>query len=119
LRLINSNRAQLAIGGGLSANDEQNVDAEPTKNLEGLLTFRTSYYTYDRPRTNVDIGLQYYPSLTNWGRQRIQFDTSVKRELWKDFFFNINLFDTFDSRPPSTAADRNDFGIVLSFGWTY
>ncbi len=41
-RLINTNRAQLSVGAGLSANDEQNVDAEPTQNLEGLFTFRTS-----------------------------------------------------------------------------
>ena len=48
-RLINSNRAQLSVGAGLSANDEQNVDAEPTQNLEGLFTFRTSYYSVPSP----------------------------------------------------------------------
>lgn len=103
----------------LSANNEQNVDADPTQNLEGLVTFRTSYYSYDRPRTNIDISFQYYPSLNNWGRQRIQFDSGIKRELWKDFFVALNLFDTFDSRPATTSVDRNDVGIVLSFGWTY
>jgi uncharacterized protein DUF481 len=118
-RLVNSNRAQLGVAAGLSANNEQNVDAEPTQNLEGLVTFRTSYYSYDRPRTNIDISVQYYPSFTNWGRQRIQLDSGVKREVWKDVFFAINLFDTFDSRPPTTSADRNDFGITMSFGWTY
>ena len=118
-RLINTNRAQLAIGAGLSANDEQNVDADPTQNLEGLFTFRTSYFTYDRPRTNVDIGIQYYPSFTDWGRQRIQLDAAAKREIWKDVFLAVNLFDTFDSRPPTTSANANDVGVVLSFGWTY
>lgn len=118
-RLINSNRAQLAVGAGLSANDEQNVDADPSQNLEGLLTFRTSYYRYDRPRTNIDVGVQYYPSLTEWGRQRIQLDAGFKRELLKDFFFALNLFDTFDSKPASTDAERNDVGIVVSFGWSY
>jgi hypothetical protein len=118
-RIINTNRAQLAVGAGLSANDEQNVDAEPTQNLEGLLTFRTSYYTYDRPRTNLDVSLQYYPSLSDWGRQRIQLDASAKREIWKDVFFAINLFDTYDSRPPTTSVYTNDVGVVMSFGWTY
>ncbi len=118
-RLVNSNRAQLSISGGLSANDEQNVDADPTQNLEGLLTFRTSYYSYDRPRTNVDVGLQYYPGLTDWGRHRLQLDAGAKREVWKDVFFAVNVFDTFDSRPPTAGADRNDVGVVMSFGWTY
>ncbi len=118
-RLVNSNRAQLSVSGGLAANDEQNVDTEPTQNLEGILTFRTSYYSYDRPRTNVDFAVQYYPGLTDWGRHRIQLDAGVKREVWKDVFFAINIFDTFDSRPPTTGADRNDVGVVMSFGWTY
>ena len=118
-RLVNSNKAQLEVSGGLSANDEQNVNAEPTQNLEGVFTFRTSYYSYDRPRTNLDMAVQYYPSLTDWPRQRLQLDTGAKREIWKDVFFALNLFDTFDSRPPTASADRNDIGITMSFGWTY
>jgi hypothetical protein len=118
-RLINTNRAQLAVSAGLSANDERNVDADPTQNLEGLFTFRSSYYTYDRPRTNIDISFQYYPGLTDWGRQRIQLEAGAKREIWKDVFISINLFDTFDSRPPTTSAKTNDVGVVLSFGWSY
>ena len=118
-RLVNTNRAQVTIGAGLAVNEEQSVDADPTQNLEGLLTFRQSYYRYDRPKTNVDIGLQYYPSLSNWGRQRIQLDANAKREVWKDVFISVNMFDTFDSRPPSQGADRNDVGVVLSFGWSY
>ena len=118
-RLVNSNRAQLSVGAGLSGNDEQNVDADATQNLEGILTFRTSYYSYDRPRTNLDLAVQYYPSLSNWGRQRIQLDASARREIWTDVFLSISMFDTFDSRPPTASADRNDVGVVLSFGWTY
>lgn len=118
-RLVNTNRAQLSISGGLSANDEQAVDAESTQNLEGLVVVRTSYYRYDRPRTNLDVSFQYYPSLSNFGRQRIQLDAGAKREFWKDVFLSINMFDTFDSRPPNATAEKNDVGVSLSFGWTY
>jgi hypothetical protein len=118
-RLVNSNRAQLALGGGLAFNDERGVDVPATQNIEALFVFRTSYYTYDRPKTNLDINFQYYPSLSNIGRQRLQLDSAVKREFWKDFFVALNLFDTFDSRPPSAGADRNDVGVVVSIGWTY
>ncbi len=80
-----SNRAQLAIGAGLAVNDERNIGADPTQNLEGVVTFRQSYY-----RTIIKnerrLAFQYFPSLTNWGRQRIQLDASAKREIWKDVF---------------------------------
>jgi hypothetical protein len=118
-RLINNNRAQLSIAGGIAANDERNVDADPTQNLEGLFTIRQSYYRYDRPKTNVDIAFQYYPSLSNWGRQRIQLDASARREVLKDFFLAVNMFDTFDSRPPSPDAAKNDVGVSFSIGWSY
>lgn len=118
-RLVNSNRAQLMIGAGLVFNDERGVDVEATQNIEALFAFATSFYTYDRPRTNLDITLQYYPSVSNAGRHRLQLDAGVKRELWKDFFVSLSGYNTYDSRPPNPAADTNDVGIMLSIGWSY
>ena len=118
-RLVNTNRAQLSVGAGLSVNDERGVDVESTRNVEALFTFRAAYYTYDRPKTNLDIALQYYPSLSNIGRQRVQLDAAVKRELFKDLFVSLSLYNTFDNRPPNPAAERNDVGVVTSIGWTY
>jgi hypothetical protein len=118
-RLVNTNRAQLLLGGGLAFNDERGVDVEPTQNLEAVVTFQTSYFTYDRPRTTIDVSLEYYPSLSDWGRQRIQLDADVKREFWKDLFLSLNLYNSFDSRPPNPEFANNDVGIVLSVGWSY
>jgi len=118
-RLINSNRAQMAVGAGLVFNNEQGVDVGSSQNVEALFLFQSSYYTYDRPKTNLDISLQYYPSLSDTGRHRVQFDASVKRELLKDLFVSLNGFNTYDSRPPHPAAANNDVGIVWSIGWSY
>ena len=105
-RLVNTNRAQMAIGGGLGVNNEQGVDTGSTQNLEGILTFRTLYYAYDSPKTNFDFAIQYFPSLSNWGRQRAQIDLSIKREIFKNFFVGLNGFDTFDSQPPNRRGSQ-------------
>jgi hypothetical protein len=118
-RLINSNRAQLVLGAGLAFNQERGLDVEPTGNVEAFFTFGTSFYAYDRPKTNLDVNVQYYPSLNDIGRHRVQLDVGAKREFWKDLFVAVNLYNTYDSRPPNPAADTNDVGIVLSIGWTY
>ena len=118
-RLVNTNRAQLTLGGGVVFNDERGVDVEPTQNLEALLLFQTSYYTYDRPRTNVDLTTQYYPSLSDPGRQRLQLDAAVKREFFKDLFVSLSGFYTLDTRPPNPDADTYDVGVLWSIGWTY
>ena len=117
--ITQGNRGHLAVGGGMVVNREQGVSSEPTVNFEGLFLLTTSFYTYDRPKTNVDITFQYYPSLSDFGRQRVQLDSSFKREIWKDFFATINVYDTFDSNPPEAGADRNDVGIVFALGWTF
>jgi hypothetical protein len=119
VRPVNTNRAQLEFGGGLVVNNEDGVDTPSTQNVEGLVVLRTSYYSYDRPKTNVDASTQYYPSLSQWGRQRLQADGAVNRELVKDFIVGLHVFDTFDSAPPDPEAARNDVGVVLSIGWSY
>jgi hypothetical protein len=118
-RLVNTNRAQLTVGAGLAFNDEQGVDVEPTQNLEALFVFRHSYFTYDQPRTNTDLSVQYYPSLSSIGRQRLQLDASGKREFLKDLFLALSLFYSVDSEPPNPDADKYDVGVVASIGWTY
>jgi hypothetical protein len=118
-RLINSNRAQMTLGAGVVVNDEQGVDVESAQRIEAMLLFRTSYYTYDRPKTNLDVSLHYYPSLSESGRHRVQFDAAVKREVFKHRFASLNGFNTYDSRPPNPAAATNDVGIVWSIGSSY
>ena len=119
LRWVNTSRAQLWTGAGISVNKELGEDAEPTENVEAVTTLRASYYAYDRPRTNIDFSFEYYPSLSDWGRQRIQLDAGLRREIWKDVFVSVTVFDSFDSRPPNPESNTNDVGVVLSFGWAY
>ena len=118
-RFVNTNKAQLSVGGGLAVNNEQAIDADPTKNFEGTVMFRSSYYTYDGSKTKFSMGFDYFPSLSNWGRQRLQFDAGLSRDVWGDLSFSIDVFDTFDSAPPDPNALRNDVGVVTSVGWTY
>jgi len=118
-RFVNTNKAQLSLGGGFAVNNEQAVDADPTKNFEGTVMFRSSYYTYDGEKTKFSMGFDYFPSLSNWGRQRLQFDAGLSQDLWGDLSFSIDVFDTFDSAPPDPNALRNDVGVVTSVGWTY
>jgi Protein of unknown function, DUF481 len=118
-RLVDTNRAQLWVGGGLMLNREQGVDVEATTNVEAVVYLQTSFYTYDRPKTTIDIGFQYLPSLNTPGRHRVQFNADVMRELVKDLIVSANLYDSFDSQPPNELYDVNDVGVVLSIGWTF
>ena len=118
-RLLSTNLAQMQAGAGIVGNDEQGVDTEATQNIEGLFSFTTSYYSYDGSKTNLDFSFQYYPSLSNWGRQRVQLDNSLKRDIYKDLNAAMTLYFTFDSAPPNPSAARSDLGITFSLGWSF
>jgi hypothetical protein len=49
----------------------------------------------------------------------LEFDARASHELVKDFTISLTFFDSFDSRPPSTTAAKNDFGGTLSLGWKF
>jgi len=117
--LARSNHGYVAAGGGLSTSSEVPVEGDSTQQLEAFFAFRQSYFTYDRPKTDVGLSIDFYPSLSAWGRVRAELDSHVKREIVKDFSVGFSIYDSYDSRPPSEGARKNDVGLSLTIGWTF
>lgn len=117
--LVHSNRAIFALGGGLSTSREVPVVGDSTQELEALLAVRQSYFTYDTPKTNISTGLYLYPSLSQWGRARLELNGQLNREIVKDFTVGFTIYDSYDSNPPTEGARTNDVGLSLTIGWTF
>jgi len=117
--LVRSNRALFAVAGGLSTSSEVPVDGDPRQELESFIAVRQSYFTYDRPKTDIGLGIDVYPSLSTWGRVRSELNSHVKREIAKDFSVGFSIYDSYDSRPPTEGARKNDVGFSLTIGWTF
>jgi putative salt-induced outer membrane protein YdiY len=117
--LVHSNRAIFVLGGGLSTSTETSVEGNTTQQLEALVVLRQSYFTYDSPKTDIATSINLYPSLSDWGRVRIEFDGRINREIVKDFTIGFSLYDSYDSRPPTEGARKNDVGLSLTLGWTF
>jgi hypothetical protein len=117
--MIQTNQTQLTPFVGLVGNHEQPVSGASTYNLEGLVGARYSYFMYDFPKLTVAADLQVFPSFTVAGRVRLEAAASVKREIISDFYLAISIFDSFDSRDPTTLQPRNDWGPTVSVGWQF
>jgi hypothetical protein len=117
--LARSNRAILAVGGGLSTSREIPIDGETTQQLDALLSVRQSYFTYDTPKTDIAMTANIYPGLSEWGRVRIEFEGRLKREIVRDFTIGFSIYDSYDNRPPTEDARKNDVGLSLTVGWTF
>jgi hypothetical protein len=117
--VLQSNRAEVMLAGGLSVGREDPVDASAVSNVDALGAFDVSIFTYDYPTTRIDFSSLVFPSLDDPGRVRINADGKVKRELFRDFFVGVSAYDAFDSKPKAAEARRNDFGAAVSFGWSF
>ncbi len=118
--LIQTNSSHLRVLAGFQFNQEWVTDAaESQANLESFGNVNFLTYRFDSPKLDFSTDFTIYPNLTPVGRVRAEFKIDLQWELVKDFFWNLEFYDSFDSEPPSEDASKNDFGIVVSFGWTY
>lgn len=117
--LIRSNSGNLAVGGGLSTSREIPVEGDSQQQLDALLALRHSYFRYDTPKTDISTSFNVYPGLSDWGRVRMELDSRLSRELVKDFTIGFTIYDSFDNRPPTEGAKKNDVGLSLTVGWTF
>ena len=88
-------------------------------NLEAGLGTNLQVFTFGDHDTDVSTTFVVLPSLSDFGRVRLQFDAKVKREFVKDLYFSIDLFETYDSNPPQEGAKKNDLGFTMALGWSY
>jgi hypothetical protein len=101
-------------------NDEAEVPDEDNsqQSLEGVLGASWRIFRFDDPEISLSSTAYLYPSLTESGRHRGSLDVSLRREFFKDFFFDISLYDTYDSNPPS-GGETSDYGFVTSLGYKF
>ena len=116
---VQSNRALVFATGGLVVSREYPVEGDSTQNLDALLGFQQSFFTYNYPKTEVTSKLNALPGLSQPGRIRLEFESTLKREIIPDFTIGFNIYDSFDNRPPGTETKKNDVGFSLTVGWSF
>jgi len=116
--LLQSNTTLFDAGAELSVNQEQQTDGGTVYNLEAIFLTTFSTFVYDSPKVNVDTYLRFYPSLSDWGRLRLEASAVAKREIVKDFFLGLNAVESYDNQPPK-GVTNHDWNVYLSIGWTF
>jgi hypothetical protein len=68
--------------------------------------------------TDLSSRLVVAPVLNDAGRWQIDFTAQLKREVLNNLYLTIGVTEYFDSSPP-TDANKNDFSLNTSLGWTF
>src|SRR6188768_682275 len=118
--IVNSNQQRLLTGAGLSFNVEDRGDSTGYKsNLEGLVMIQYKKFRYIFPKISIDAQYLLYPSLSDWGRVRMDLQVNTSYEFFKDFNVGLSFYDSYDNRPSAKAASTNDFGINFTIGYIF
>ena len=118
-KVIQTNSEWLEFAGGLQVNRESFTDTTTSKyNVEFVAGGVHRKFRYDDPKLNLSTNLNLYVNLTDLGRVRSEFETSIAWEIIKDLSLNLSFYDSFDSEPPTGAA-KNDFSTAFSFGYSF
>jgi len=117
--LVQSNRLDLSVWLGPAFSREQFAGEPPDNSIPLVLAAQAYYFTWGALNTTLSSGLQVTPILDQWGRWRVNFTLNAARELVQNFYLNIGITETFDSDPTAADAQKNDFSITTSLGWTF
>ncbi len=115
-RLVKNENTQLSIRGGVTFTNERFQDGVELSSGEALGQIEWKSLLLGRVELSTDA--RFYPSLTQSGRYRIEYDSTMRVPLRSRLAWSLSLFDRFDSDPP-LPVQRNDYGLVSAFGFTF
>jgi hypothetical protein len=117
--LIKSNSKWFTIQGGLAMTQENSEKSDSETSVEAVAKVRYRYFRFADPERSLDTSFSVFPSLTDGGRVRADFQTTFKLELIQDMFWAMEFYANYDNEPQSLDSEEFDYGIVTSVGWSY
>lgn len=115
---LKTNRQWLSLSGGLLATNEYPAEGDTQTNLEAVGAVRYRYFRYAEPERKFDTTLSVFPSVTDWGRVRLDLRSTFKLEFFKNLFWAMEFYASHDTDPVSIDAEKTDYGVITSLGWS-
>lgn len=116
--LVRTNRLSVSTWLGLFYRTEQYVGEDPETKIPLSLITDVEWFVWAGLSTDVSSRLIVSPVLDDRGRWQVTFTTSLSRELVSNLYLSLGVSEFFDSRPPG-EANRNDFSLTSSLGWSF
>jgi putative salt-induced outer membrane protein YdiY len=118
--LVQTDKTALTVLAGGAYSRESYVPqpgTEPLRNnAESLLG--VTFSTFRFKTLNLNSQTLLFPSLSDPGRLRISSQSYLRVELIRNFYWNFQVYENYDTRPPINAP-KNDLGLTTSLGWTF
>lgn len=117
---VQTPRSELSGVIGLAGTKEWATGEEGNQeSLEGLLGGTWRIFKFNTPKVSLNAAVIVYPSITESGRYRTTGSLSLRREIVSDFYLDLSLYQSYDSHPPDATAEKDDYGITTSLGYSF
>jgi hypothetical protein len=116
--LVQNNRQIFAIYGGLDYDREQYAELASSQSSGEVLGSLEWDIFESGGKTELETHATTYVSFDR-ARVRLELDTGLRRNLSRNYYWNVHLFEDFDSNPPTAVTHQNDFGIAVGIGRSF
>lgn len=102
---------------GINLNIE-NYDDNALNKESTELFISSRFNMFDFKDISLDTNIDFYPSISERGRIRVDYSLNVKYDLPWDFYVKTSFQFNFDNQPPETAS-QFDYILTSGFGWSF
>ena len=92
---------------------------EVDNSAAALVGFEFASYSYDHPKRTLSVSVNTFTNVVNTPRFRTQLSFKLSWEVFHNFNIGFNVINSYDSRPPTADADKNDISVGSSVGYTF
>lgn len=115
--VVHNNKMYLAGSGGIAWTLEKFIDNQPSKESAEVY-LGVDFNKYDIGDLSLLTSAVIYPSLTEKGRVRLDFNFDMKYDLPLDLYIKMSWTYNYDNKPAS-GATKGDYVFQTSFGWEW
>ena len=111
-----NNNLSFGAGGGLALNNESYFDDPASAKNSMEAYFGSEFNKYDIGDLSLQSNAVFYPSLTEKGRVRLDFNFNLKYDLTSNFYIKSSITYNFDNQPVENT-NKGDYTFQTTLGW--
>jgi hypothetical protein len=115
--ISHTNSRVFSLLGGVVCNHEAFSGETPDQSIEAIAGGTLEFFSPGHEDFKITNSVVSYYALGRT-RVRLEMQNAWRHEFWKDFYWSLNGFDSFDSDPPD-GNNKNDFGVAFTLGWKF
>jgi putative salt-induced outer membrane protein YdiY len=117
--VVHTNYRLWSLFSGLAYTYEQFAGEPSDQSAEAAVGTRLDFFTPTDDDFDITNMVFAYFRLGGRARMRFSMQSAYRHELFSDFYWSLNFFETFDGDPPSEDQKKNDFGVSVTLGYKF